>query len=137
MQIDQKSSNGNSPSGTSVSTQDQQDAKQASDNAVAGITCYTTDCDASCKKGTNQVAQMNGQPGDLSTNDRCSKGKYRNLCCDDGTIMGICQWRGYRKSTFAQTYVFLPSFKMFVTRNAPYTDSKTNRWCWSIVYERM
>lgn len=39
---------------------------------------------------------MNGQPGQLSTNGRCDKGKYRNLCCDDGTIMGVCQWRGYR-----------------------------------------
>jgi chitinase len=39
---------------------------------------------------------MNGQPGSLSTNDKCSKGKYRNLCCDDGTLMGTCQWRGYR-----------------------------------------
>jgi chitinase len=39
---------------------------------------------------------MNGQPGQLSTNDRCPKGKYRNLCCDDGTLMGLCQWRGYR-----------------------------------------
>jgi chitinase len=42
------------------------------------------------------VAQMSGQPGQMSTNDKCAKGKYRNLCCDDGTLMGVCQWRGYR-----------------------------------------
>ncbi|CZR67060.1 uncharacterized protein PAC_16959 [Phialocephala subalpina] len=94
-QIDQKSDNKNAAS-SSVTTDDQKDAKQKSDDMVAGITCYTTDCDAKCKKGTNQVAQMNGQPGSLSTNDRCGKGKYRNLCCDDGTLMGVCQWRGYR-----------------------------------------
>ena len=65
-------------------------------NMQAGVTCYTTDCNAKCKKGTNSVAQMNGQPGQLSTNDRCKKGEYRTLCCDDGTFMGSCQWRGFR-----------------------------------------
>lgn len=39
---------------------------------------------------------MNGQPGMLSTSDRCDKNKYRTLCCDDGTTMGTCKWRGYR-----------------------------------------
>lgn len=104
--IDQKGNNGNNPSGNKVSKDNQNDAKQKSDDLVAGITCYTTDCDAKCKKSTNQVAQMNGQPGDLSTKDRCPKGKYRNLCCDDGTIMGACQWRGYRKSPQS---ILLPS----------------------------
>ncbi|KAL2066089.1 hypothetical protein VTL71DRAFT_2160 [Oculimacula yallundae] len=94
-QVDQKA--GNQNSAHSDVTKDQQaDAKQKADDLTAGISCYTTDCDAKCKKGTNQVAQMNGQPGSLSTNDRCGKGKYRNLCCDDGTTMGTCQWRGYR-----------------------------------------
>lgn len=67
-----------------------------SDDLAAGVTCYTTDCNAACKKGTNQVAQMNGQPNQLSTNNRCNKGEYHNLCCADGTRMGTCQWRGYR-----------------------------------------
>lgn len=94
-QVDQKAGNQNSAY-PDVTKEQQADAKQKADDLTAGISCYTTDCDASCKKGTNQVAQMNGQPGSLSTNDRCSKGKYRNLCCDDGTTMGTCQWRGYR-----------------------------------------
>ena len=32
----------------------------------------------------------------LVTRDRCSKKEYRSLCCNDGTTMGKCQWRGYR-----------------------------------------
>ncbi|THW73572.1 glycoside hydrolase [Aureobasidium pullulans] len=94
-QVDQTA--GNQDSVTLDVTEDQQaDAKQKAADLAAGISCYTTDCDAKCKSGTNQVEQMNGQPGSLSTNDRCSKGKYRSLCCDDGTTMGTCQWRGYR-----------------------------------------
>ncbi|CZS88466.1 uncharacterized protein RAG0_00213 [Rhynchosporium agropyri] len=94
-QVDQKAGNQNSAH-LDVTKEQQADAKQKADDLLAGISCYTTDCDTKCKKGTNQVAQMNGQPGSLSTNDRCGKGKYRNLCCDDGTKMGTCQWRGYR-----------------------------------------
>ncbi|KAI1203503.1 hypothetical protein F5X97DRAFT_330179 [Nemania serpens] len=94
--IDQKdqSSANNLVSGV---TEDQQsNAKQSAADQAAKLTCYTTDCNAECKTGTNQVAQMNGQPGQLSTNDRCPSGQYRNLCCNDGTTMGKCQWRGYR-----------------------------------------
>ncbi|KFZ22959.1 hypothetical protein V502_02560 [Pseudogymnoascus sp. VKM F-4520 (FW-2644)] len=94
--IDQKdqSSSNNLASGV---TQDQQNsAKQSSADQAAKLTCYTTDCNADCKRGTNQVAQMNGQPGQLSTSGRCPSGQYRNLCCNDGTTMGKCQWRGYR-----------------------------------------
>ncbi|KAK8137867.1 hypothetical protein PG984_001247 [Apiospora sp. TS-2023a] len=94
-QVDQKADNGLAPA-PGVTTHDQEDAKQRSDDLQAGVTCYATDCDQKCKSGTNEVAQMNGQPGKLSTNDRCKAGKYRRLCCDDGTRMGQCQWRGYR-----------------------------------------
>ncbi|KAI1382677.1 family 18 glycosyl hydrolase [Hypoxylon trugodes] len=94
-QVDQNSDNGLAPA-PGITTQDQADAKQSSDDIAAGITCYTTDCNESCKKGTNEVAQMNGQPGKLSTNDRCKANQYRSLCCADGTRMGTCQWRGYR-----------------------------------------
>ncbi|KAF3021588.1 hypothetical protein E8E14_013534 [Neopestalotiopsis sp. 37M] len=94
-QVNQKSDNGLAPA-PGVTTQDQEDAKQKSDDLAAGITCYTTDCGQSCKRGTNEVAQVNGQPGKLSTNNRCKPNQYRSLCCDDGTKMGTCQWRGYR-----------------------------------------
>lgn len=67
-----------------------------SQDLVAGVTCHTSDCNQKCPKGTNQVAQVSGNPGQLSTADQCSKGQYRNVCCDDGTLMGICTWRGYR-----------------------------------------
>jgi chitinase len=59
-------------------------------------TCYTTNCDEKCSPGEYEAAQMNGQPGELSIMDRCDKGKFRRLCCAKGTIMGKCQWRGYR-----------------------------------------
>lgn len=65
--IDQKdqSSANNLVSGV---TEDQQsNAKQSAADQAAKLTCYTTDCNAECKTGTNQVAQMNGQPGQLST----------------------------------------------------------------------
>ncbi|OCL06227.1 glycoside hydrolase family 18 protein, partial [Glonium stellatum] len=94
-QIDQKADNGLAPA-SGITTEQQSNAQQMSADLQAGITCYTTDCAAKCKKGTTGVAQMNGQPGQLSTNNRCKKNEYRNLCCDHGTTMGTCQWRGYR-----------------------------------------
>lgn len=93
--MNQADDNGLAPA-PGVTTQDQEDAKQMSDDLAAGVTCYTTDCGKGCKSGTNKVSEMNGQPGKLSTNNRCGKGEYRSLCCDDGTRMGTCTWRGYR-----------------------------------------
>ncbi|KAI0418524.1 family 18 glycosyl hydrolase [Xylaria grammica] len=94
-QVDQQADNGLAPA-PGVTTQDQADAKQMSDDLAAGVTCYATDCGQDCKKGTNKVTQMSGQPNQLSTNGRCEAGEYRSLCCDDGTQMGTCEWRGYR-----------------------------------------
>ncbi|KAI1870410.1 uncharacterized protein JN550_005338 [Neoarthrinium moseri] len=94
-QRDQGADNGLAPA-PGITTGDQQDAKQMSDDLAAGVTCYSTGCGESCKEGTNEVAQMNGQPGMLSAKDRCPANKYRSLCCQDGTTMGTCQWRGYR-----------------------------------------
>ncbi|RMZ84791.1 hypothetical protein DV737_g979, partial [Chaetothyriales sp. CBS 132003] len=79
-----------------VSSNNQQNAQGMANDLRAGVTCYATDCGGECKKGTNGVTQMNGQPGQLSTNNRCPRGSYRTLCCDDGTDMGRCRWRGYR-----------------------------------------
>lgn len=94
-QRDQGEDNGLAPA-TGVTTGQQKDASQMSQDLAAGISCYTTDCGATCKKGTNKVTEMNGQPGKLSTTDRCPTNKYRSLCCEDGTLMGVCKWRGYR-----------------------------------------
>lgn len=94
-QRDQGEDNGLAPA-TGVTTGQQKDASQMSQDLAAGISCYTTDCGATCKKGTNKVTEMNGQPGKLSTADRCPTNKYRSLCCEDGTLMGVCKWRGYR-----------------------------------------
>ncbi|KAI1779297.1 glycosyl hydrolases family 18-domain-containing protein [Hypoxylon cercidicola] len=94
-QVDQSADNSLAPA-PGVTTQDQEDAEQMRDDLVAGVTCYSTDCGAKCKKGTNEVTQMNGQPGKLSTSGRCNKGEYRSLCCGDGTTMGTCKWRGFR-----------------------------------------
>jgi chitinase len=66
-QKDQSASNGAGIDG--VSADQQSNAKQLSADQAAKLSCYSTDCNAKCKKGTNQVAQMNGQPGQLST--RC------------------------------------------------------------------
>ncbi|KAH7317110.1 hypothetical protein B0I35DRAFT_504515 [Stachybotrys elegans] len=67
----------------------------ARDEVVNGV-CYTTKCGDKCRKGDHEASQMNGQPGQLSTMERCPKGDYRRLCCTKGTIMGKCRWRGYR-----------------------------------------
>lgn len=96
--IDQKDQTADNGLGKApgVTTDQQADAQQMSNDQAAKLTCYTTDCNAKCKKGTNEVTQMNGQPGQLSTSDRCPKNQYRTLCCNDGTTLGKCQWRGYR-----------------------------------------
>lgn len=64
-QIDQKTDNGQSTA-PGITPDQQANAQQMSADAVAGITCYTTECDAKCKSGTNAVAQMNGQAGSLN-----------------------------------------------------------------------
>ncbi|KAI2635311.1 hypothetical protein GGS21DRAFT_489974 [Xylaria nigripes] len=94
-QRDQAEDNGLAPA-KGVTTGQQKDAKQMSQDIAAGVSCYTTDCGAKCKKGTNAVTQMNGQPGKLSSADKCDAKQYRTLCCDDGTTLGTCKWRGYR-----------------------------------------
>ncbi|QIX02022.1 hypothetical protein AMS68_007539 [Peltaster fructicola] len=94
-QVDQSAPNAVT-AGAGVSSSQQSDAQQKSQDLAAGVSCRTTSCNQKCPKGTNQVAQVGGQPGQLSTADQCPKGQYRNVCCDDGTFMGICTWRGYR-----------------------------------------
>lgn len=95
-QVDQSASNGlGQAAGVTISQQ--ADANQLSANQQAGLTCRYADCgEKSCPSGSNPVAESNGQPGQLSTSSRCGKGKYRLLCCDDGTTVGKCQWRGFR-----------------------------------------
>ncbi|KAL3418044.1 glycosyl hydrolase family 18 [Phlyctema vagabunda] len=100
-QVDQSENNGfggsAAISGVEVTKEQKSDANQATNNNVASKTCYTAGCGESCKAGTFQVAaQFNGQPGSLSTSDKCDKKKYRSICCDSKTQVGVCQWRGYR-----------------------------------------
>lgn len=94
-QVDQSAANGLGPA-PGVTNSQQSDANQMAADQQAGVTCYSTACGDKCKKGTNPVTQMSGQPGQISTSDRCPKGKYETLCCDDGTIMGVCKWRGFK-----------------------------------------
>lgn len=94
-QVDQSASNSlGQAAGVTPSQQD--DAKQLSADQQAGLTCRYADCGKSCPSGSNEVAESNGQPGQLSTSSRCDKGKYRALCCDAGTTMGKCLWHGFR-----------------------------------------
>lgn len=95
-QVDQTAPNGLDPGGTDVTSDQQDDASQMSDNQAAQMTCKATDCGESCPAGSNPVTQVNGNPGSLSTKGRCKKGKYRSICCQGGTTMGTCQWRGFR-----------------------------------------
>jgi chitinase len=99
-QVDQKANNGfggaAAAAGADVTSSQQSDADSKSGDMLAGLKCYVSDCNAGCKAGTNEVAEFNGQPGQISTNQRCSKKTYRSLCCDSTTHMGTCQWRGYR-----------------------------------------
>jgi len=94
-QMDQSQSNGFGPA-PGVTASQQSDANQGSADQLAQKVCYTSGCGAGCKSGTTEVAQMNGQPGQVSTKERCPSGKYESLCCDDGTTMGTCTWRGFR-----------------------------------------
>ncbi|KAL8826184.1 MAG: hypothetical protein Q9191_003962 [Dirinaria sp. TL-2023a] len=94
-QKDQTQSNGLGLA-PNVSPDQQANAQQMSKDQAASLSCYTTNCNAKCKKGTNKVAEVFGQPGQVSTRDRCPKNQYRSVCCNDGTSMGHCQWRGYR-----------------------------------------
>lgn len=65
-QKDQTQSNG--LGFTSNVTPDQQaNAQQMSSDQAASLSCYTTDCNAKCKSGTNKVAEVFGQPGQVST----------------------------------------------------------------------
>jgi hypothetical protein len=91
-QVDQKANNGfggaAAAAGAQVTSDQQASANQASSNQQASVSCYTSDCGVSCKAGTNEVAQFNGQPSQLSTSSRCPKKKFRSLCCDDKANVG-------------------------------------------------
>ena len=115
--MDQKDQTQSSGLGSApdVTPDQQANAQQSSNDQAASLSFYTTDCNAKCKSGTNKVAEVFGQPGQVSTRyntliaklvkgnvlmlvtrDRCSSKQYRSVCCNDGTTMGKCQWRGYR-----------------------------------------
>ncbi|KJY00259.1 hypothetical protein TI39_contig337g00009 [Zymoseptoria brevis] len=70
-------------------------AEQAAVDKAAKAGCITTECDVECYPRTNEKARILGQPGQISTNDKCKKNKYRKLCCFDGTIMRDCEWHGF------------------------------------------
>jgi len=99
-QVDQSEENGfggsAAISGVDVTSAQKADADQATANQVASATCYSAGCGQACKPGTFQAAQFNGQPGSISTADKCASKSYRSTCCDVKTQVGICQWRGYR-----------------------------------------
>ncbi|KAK3674234.1 hypothetical protein LTR78_005703 [Recurvomyces mirabilis] len=65
--LDQKDQSGAGNLNNGVSAGDQSNAQSLSGDAAAKASCYVTDCNQKCKSGTNQVAQMNGQPGQVST----------------------------------------------------------------------
>lgn len=67
--MDQKDQTQSSGLGLSPGvTPDQQlSAKQMSSDQAASLSCYTTACHAKCKSGTNKVAEVFGQPGQVST----------------------------------------------------------------------
>ncbi|KUI67400.1 Killer toxin subunits alpha/beta [Cytospora mali] len=95
-QVDQKAAN-NLGQAAGVTLTQQQDAQQASADQQAKTTCRYGDCGASCPSGSTEVTESRGQPGQLSTTkDQCAAGSYRPLCCDGGTTMGTCVWRGWR-----------------------------------------
>lgn len=94
-QVDQSSSNDLGINGN-ITPDQQGDANQMASDQLAGITCRSAPCGSKCPQGSSQVAETNGQPGQLSTSEKCPKGKYQPLCCDHGTTMGKCQWRGFR-----------------------------------------
>jgi len=94
-QVDQSSSNDLGINGN-VTPDQRGNANQMARDQLAGITCRSALCGSKCPKGSSQVTETNGQPGQLSTSEKCPKGKYQPLCCDHGTSMGKCQWRGFR-----------------------------------------
>ncbi len=79
-QKDQSQSNGFG-SILNVTPDQQANAQQMSANQAASLSCYTTDCNAKCKRGTNKVAEVFGQPGQVSTRYSVltPKGVVRNI----------------------------------------------------------
>ncbi|KAL8836526.1 MAG: hypothetical protein Q9170_002881 [Blastenia crenularia] len=94
-QVDQSNSNDLGVNGN-VTPDQQSNANQMSGDQLAGITCRSAPCGSKCPKGSSQVTESNAQPGQLSTSEKCPKGKHQPLCCDHGTTVGKCQWRGFR-----------------------------------------
>lgn len=94
-QVDQTAPNGLGPV-SNVTPEQKKAVDQAGADLDAGATCYTSECHQKCKKNFHEVAQMTGQPGELSTNSRCKKDEHESLCCPNGATMGTCQWRGFR-----------------------------------------
>ncbi|CAK7209923.1 hypothetical protein SBRCBS47491_000609 [Sporothrix bragantina] len=125
-QVDQTANNGFGGAAAAAGahvTKDQQDAaNQASSDRQASVACYSTDCGVSCKPGTSEVTQFNGQPGQLSTSTRCPKKQYRSLCCDNKAEVDQCSWRGYRGSGLSCTSGCASGETEMVTNTNQYTN---------------
>ena len=67
--MDQKDQTQSSGFGSApdVTPDQQSNAQQMSSDQAASLSCYTTDCNAKCKSGTNKVSEVFGQPGQVST----------------------------------------------------------------------
>ena len=96
-QVDQTGSN-DLDLNSNVTPDQQSDANQMSADQLANVTCRSALCEFNCPQGSSQVTKINGQSGQLSTSAKCFKRKYQPLCCDQGTTMGKCQWRGFREA---------------------------------------
>lgn len=105
--IDQDNTNGDSMSdllgvGTAsgATEAEAQSYKDQLNNATLqkGIaaSCYWSLCGDTCQSGYFDVTEAKGQVSGVQQNSVCSNGDYQTLCCAPGTIMGTCQWEGWK-----------------------------------------
>lgn len=62
-------------------------------NAIAS-SCYWSLCGETCNSTYFDVTEARGQVANVPQNLVCPQ--YRILCCAPQTVMGTCQWEGYR-----------------------------------------
>ncbi len=82
-------------------TDGSQNGNQNGAAADAQSVCRFASCDSNSAKCPHGSSTVKGAPGSTCPATGHQKEKERPLCCDGGTTLGKCQWRGYRGAGLA------------------------------------
>lgn len=85
--------------GNFVPTVSRKQTVQAQEEVEDLSVSYISFCGQTCNSGYTMVSQMSGQVGLIQFDTKCAKNTFQSLCCPSHTIMGRCDWYGWKLKT--------------------------------------